>query len=362
MKVSIKHYSICSILFLSALFFSCESTSLNKSKSDNQITIDNTDTVTTEESLNSDNKSESTEDLEEVVIVEEFIPEPTPVEIFVKSLEGIKLEIVEAPTKWINYGKSFNSPYTVLVTDADGNPVSDFDLRISYPEKRQEGKLWVTTTDVKTNEEGKYSFVPPSTKFAADSKVAFFPSPKWLEDNYSGFGLDEEAIKIEEAVLEEKLVSADYWVRSDVVYKGALLFIWDFNEKNKPLNNSYEILAQFRNRGMTLVGNAPTSDESYIGKSLTYLYKENYEIVQDNYGYLICGTVKFVKNVEKVPDSDEYLCSLVSQISAVSMKNGEKVFEQEFTQEATGANWNKAVSACKDQLSKKIVDALLYGL
>lgn len=310
---------------------------------------------------------------EEIEIVEEIVEEvieeevvevipPTEAELFVQALEGIKLEIVEAPTKWINYGKTFNAPYTVLVTDEFGNPVSDFDLRVTYPEDRKEGMLWITSQDVKTNEEGKYSFIPENTKFAADSKVAFYPSPKYMEDNYPDYGADEEAVKIIETVLEEKLVSANYWVRSDIVYKGALLFIWDYNEKNKPVNNSYEILAQFRNRGMTLVGNAPTSDSSYIGKSLDYLYKENYEMVQDSYGYLICGSVKFTKPVEKVEGTDNYLCSLVAEITAVNMKNGNKIFDQQFTHEATGSNWTKATTTCKEELSKQIVDALLYGL
>lgn len=349
MKISIKKSVLFSCITAAFLFLSCESTPKNQN-------INQSEEIITEE-------LESEEQVEEVIEEpEEIIIPPTPAELFVQSLEGIKLEMVEAPTKWINYGKTFNAPYTVLVTDAEGNPVSDFDLRISYPEDRKEGMLWVTSKDVKTNEEGKYSFVPENTKFAADSKVGFFPSPKFLEDNYPDYGTDEEAVKIIENVLEEKLVYANYWVRSDIVYKGALLFIWDYNERNKPVNNSYEILAQFRNRGMTLVGNAPTSDSSYIGKSLEYLYKENYDMVQDSYGYLICGTVKFTKPVEKVEGTDDYLCSLVAEISAVKMKNGEKVFDRQFTHEAKGANWSKATTTCKEELSKEIVDALLYGL
>ena len=106
-----------------------------------------------------------------------------------------------------------------------------------------------------------------------------------------------------------------------------------------------------------MVGNAPVNDSEYIGKSLDFLYKENYEIIEDSYGYLICGTVKFVKPVE--PCEEGYLCSLTSKIEALDMKNGKKVFSKTFNHEATGKNWNSCVSKCKTELAKMIVDAWL---
>ena len=93
---------------------------------------------------------------------------------------------------------------------------------------------------------------------------------------------------------------------------------------------------------------------------LDFLYKENYEIIEASYGYLICGTVKFLKPVE--PCDEGYLCSLTSNIEAVDMKNGTKVFSKTFVHEATGKNWNSCVSKCKSELAKMIVDEIFFGM
>ena len=98
--------------------------------------------------------------------------------------------------------------------------------------------------------------------------------------------------------------------------------------------------------------------KKFISKD--FLYKENYEIIEDSYGYLICGTVKFVKPVE--PCDEGYLCSLTSNIEAVDMKNGKKVFSKTFVHEATGKNWNSCVSKCKSELAKMIVDEIFFGM
>ncbi len=270
--------------------------------------------------------------------------EQTEEEIFLDDISNVFIKFT-ASTKVGTINRDFTGKYTVAVTDKNGVPLSDYILNVKYPASKKDGEILFNEIEVTTDENGTYTFTPEKPTFACNSKVTIYPTP--LNDS------------VKEAALE-KGASADWKVRSDIINKGAVLFIWDFNEKDRPVNNSYDVLSEFRTRGMTMVGNAPINETSYIGKSLNTLYKENYEIIEDSYGYLIVGTIKFTKPVE--PCDDGYLCSLIADIQAVSMKKGNKVFSSTFTQEATGKNWNTCVTKCKEELAEKIVDALVYGL
>lgn len=270
---------------------------------------------------------------------------PTEEEIFISQIKDISINFTTTP-KIANVNRDFSGAYTISVKDKDSNPISNYNIQIAYPaSKNAEGIISFATQDFTTDDKGIINFAAPTPTFAADSKVYAYVTP------------------LNESVIEEtkKLgAQADYKVKSDIITKGAVLFIWDFNEKERPINNSYEILSEFRNRGMVMVGNAPINETSYIGKPLSTLHKENYEIIEDSYGYLLVGTVKFVKPVEQCDDG--YLCSLIAEINAVNMKTGKTIFTSTFTNEATGKNWNACVTKCKDKLSVKIVDALVYGL
>lgn len=272
------------------------------------------------------------------------VEEPTPEEIFIEDISNVFIKFTATP-KITTVNRAFSGPYTVSVTDKNGVPLSDYILSVSYPSSKKDGTVSFTEIEVTTDENGLYSYTPEKPTFGCAEKITIYPTPL------------NESVKTEALA---RGASADWKVRSDIINKGAVLFVWDYNEKNRPVNNSYDILSEFRSRGMTMVGNAPVNETSYIGKSLNTLYKENYEIIEDSYGYLIVGTTKFTKPVE--PCDDGYLCSLVSEIEAVSMKTGKKVFASTFTQEATGKNWNTCVTKCKEQLAEKIVDALVYGL
>jgi len=329
--MKVKSLTLVSALSL-ILFASCASNQVSNS------TEKNNESKTTTEKTQSVSHP-STSKVETVVVAE-----PTPEEIFLEDISNVFIKFVETP-KITNVNRAFSSPYTVSVTDKNGVPLSDYILNVSYPVSKADGVVSFAEIEVTSDSEGKYSFTPEKPTFGCAEKITIYPTP--LNDS-----VKEESLK--------RGATADWKVRSDIISKGAVLFIWDFNEKNRPVNNSYDVLSEFRSRGMTMVGNAPINETSYIGKPLSTLYKENYEIIEDSYGYLIVGTIKFTKPVE--PCDDGYLCSLVAEIDAVSMKNGKKVFTSSFTQEATGKNWNTCVTKCKEQLAEKIVDALVYGL
>ena len=155
-------------------------------------------------------------------------------------------------------------------------------------------------------------------------------------------------------------VSASWNVRSNIINKGAVLFIWNYSENNKPTNNSYEILSQLRKDGVSMVGNAPVNETSYINSDSKTLYKQNYEIIENTFGYLIAGTVKFVKPVEKVDTA--YSCTLVADLKCIDMNNGNELLSFSVTNTSTGINWNECVTKCRNELAVKVCDEIIYNL
>ncbi|MCR4741506.1 MAG: hypothetical protein K5866_01355 [Treponema sp.] len=289
------------------------------------------------------NQAEKKSELENQTEIEEVLPPPpSPEEIFIDELKDISIQLISSPEEMVK-GKAFEKPYQIQVLRGQ-EPASNFELTIEYPSSRNESQK----IDVVTDEKGNYYFTPEVPEFAANTKITI--APKALND-------DEAVIN----AVKEKSLEADWKVKSDLLKKGAILFVWDFNTKNKPTINSNELMSELRSRGSNLFGNAPMNESSEIGQDLSKLYKENYEIVNDMYGYLICGTIKFAEDMKLNEETNKYLCSLIAEISAVDMKNGEVIYSQTFTNEATGT-WTESITKCKEELSKMIVDSLLYGL
>ena len=280
-------------------------------------------------------------------VVIEVIQE-SPEMLFLKSLEGISITKVSSP-KEVTKGKSFAAPFVFAAAKADGSPAEGLSLTISYPASKSEGKINYEKAEAVTDAEGKISFEAAQTSFAAAAKVSVYPTP-----------VTEDKELAEE--LKKYTAEADWKVKSDLASKGAVLFVWDYNERDRPVNNSYNIQAEFRGRGITMVGNGPIGETSYIGKPKS-LYKDTYDIIGGTaYGYLIYGTIKFEQPVTALEDGSGYYCILKAEIEAVTMKNGELVYSSSITHEETGKNWNDCVSKAKDKLSKLVVDDIIYGL
>ena len=294
-----------------------------------------------QEKSSSQNKNHKSDT--QVVTIEE-----TPEEKFLKSLEGITISKVSSP-KEITKGRNFSEPFVFSAKKADGTPVEGLDISLLYPSSKTDGIISYSKIQTKTDAEGKVSFTAPQTTFAANAKVVVSPTP--INDSQE---LSEK--------LEKFTARADWKVKSDIASKGAVLFIWDFNEKNRPVNNSTHIQGEFRSRGITMVGNGPVNETSYIGNPKA-LYKDTYDIIGGNqYGYLIYGTIKFAEPVTAAEDDSGYYCVLKAEIEAVSMKNGNKIYSSAITYKETGKNWNECVSKGKDKLSQLVVDDIIYGL
>ncbi len=272
----------------------------------------------------------------------------TPEELFLESLEGISIKSVSAP-KEITKGRNFNAPFVFSAAEADGTPAEGLKLTISYPSDNTEGNITYSKIEMEADADGKITFTPEQPSFAANTLVSVYPTP-----------VSEDTELAEK--LSQYTATAAWKVKSDIASKGAVLFIWDFNEKDRPQNNSNNIQAEFRSRGITMVGNGPVNETSYIGK-IKQLYKETYDIIGGTqFGYLLYGTVKFEQPVTALEDGSGYYCILKAEIEALNMKSGAKVYSSVIKYESKGKNWNECVSKGKDKLSELVVDDIMYGL
>lgn len=340
-----KNRVLC-LLFTILLFVSCASTD-NSVKSENIIQTNPTTEVNLEaqgeetEQLNKENDS-----------ISEIIPEiieKTDEELYLELLDNICINLLSSPSE-VKKHSSFSQPYVLQVTDKEGNPISDFDLSAEYPIEKDinNGNLIFNTDIFTTDVDGKIELNIKNCDFSAKTNVLFYPSKKYENDEILN-------------KIESLTVKAEYCVKSDVDEKGAVLFIWSFNELDKPMKNLFQMITSLRNKGVYEVCNAPVNDKSDIGKSKEYLYNANYQIIEDSFGYLVCGTVKFISPVQKV-DDENYEAKLTADIYALDMKNGNEILSFQKTNSALGSNWNNAVEKCTEELCDSIAEELIYGL
>ena len=218
-----------------------------------------------------------------------------------------------------------------------------------YPSKKEGSKVIYDTKIIKTDANGIASFNPGIISFAAKTIITAYPDVTGKLESYYD-------------VLPVPAANADFIVESDVVTKGAIMFVFEFTEGGKPSKNSYEILSALRKKGGSMISNGPISDDtSYITASKQKIYKDNYEYVEDQFGYLIGGTVKFANPVEANEDGT-YTAHLIAEIYGIDMKTGEVIYEETNEYTSTGTNWSKAVESCKEKLTAIVVDSIMYGL
>lgn len=287
---------------------------------------------------------------------------------YAESLTNIFIKSISSPKEIIK-GRKFKEPFKFSVskiqniesqtestdensTTTTETPIANFKVNVKYPSSKDKSELQFSTIELTSDENGIISFNPENTNFTCASSIQVYPAiPQDVNAS------DEVVIN----AIQQKKITKDIKIKSDIINKGAVLFVWEYNEKGRPTGNSYNILSELRKRGITLTGNAPVSDVSYIEKPLSELYQANFEIIGSTmYGYLLSGTLKFEQPVTKVEDG--YTCTLVFQLDGIDMKTGDVIFSTTQSHSAQGSNWNNCVSKCKNELTVKIVDELIYGL
>ena len=310
------------------------------------------------------NKQDNLNDISEPVIEIKNLKEIE----YAESLTNIFIKSISSPKEIIK-GRKFKEPFKFSVskiqniesqtestdensTTTTETPIANFKVNVKYPSSKDKSELQFSTIELTSDENGIISFNPENTNFTCASSIQVLPAiPQDVNAS------DEVVIN----AIQQKKITKDIKIKSDIINKGAVLFVWEYNEKGRPTGNSYNILSELRKRGITLTGNAPVSDVSYIEKPLSELYQANFEIIGSTmYGYLLSGTLKFEQPVTKVEDG--YTCTLVFQLDGIDMKTGDVIFSTTQSHSAQGSNWNNCVSKCKNELTVKIVDELIYGL
>ena len=310
------------------------------------------------------NKQDNLNDISEPVIEIKNLKEIE----YAESLTNIFIKSISSPKEIIK-GRKFKEPFKFSVskiqniesqtestdensTTTTETPIANFKVNVKYPSSKEKTELQFSTIELTSDENGIISFNPENTNFTCASSIQVFPAiPQDVNAS------DEVVIN----AIQQKKITKDIKIKSDIINKGAVLFVWEYNEKGRPTGNSYNILSELRKRGITLTGNAPVSDVSYIEKPLSELYQANFEIIGSTmYGYLLSGTLKFEQPVTKIEDG--YTCTLVFQLDGIDMKTGDVIFSTTQSHSAQGSNWNNCVSKCKNELTVKIVDELIYGL
>lgn len=274
-------------------------------------------------------------------------PQPTQEELFLNSLENVTLKFTAVPSK-TKKGKAFSSAYEIVVTDKDGSPVPSYEITLVVPSAKEGSNIIFKELNVSTDENGHAEYMPDAPAFAAKTQISAYPAIP-------------EGLAVTARDVKANTVYADFLCESDIVSKGAIMFVFEYNENGKSPKNSYDILSGLRSKGVYQIGNAPISDTDYINASKEKIYKENYAYVGTDFGYLIGGTVKFTNPVEK-NDDGTYTAHMIAELYGIDMKTGNVIYEATNEYTSSGTNWNKAVESCRDKLTAMVVDSIMFGL
>jgi len=265
---------------------------------------------------------------------------------FVESLNNYKLTVISSP-KNTEVDKPFAAPYVVQVKTVKGAVVPDFSVTVSYPAGKKNAEYVYKTEVLTTNKDGKVSFLPPVYSFTANTKIEFYVTP-----------VAKKKLVIE--AVKEKSVKADFKINSKFASKGAILAVWDFDERDKPSNNFFYMNGDLQDLGTTKIGNAPFSDISTLKLTPTELYKKNVEIIGNTYGYLVGGTVKYEKPYEK--GDDGFTVYVIGEFWVINMENGEEVYRTTIKKTATDVKYNDAVKKAKRAVSRTFVEEIAEKL
>lgn len=266
---------------------------------------------------------------------------------FIQMISEYKFSVVQTP-RAAEFNKPFASSFIFQVKTTAGSTAKNYPVTIEYPVgKNKNGEIEFAKENVLTNNEGKVLFKPSKTDFSADSTIYCYSTPT-------------SSKKATINAAKEAGTKTTFKIKSKLISSGAILFIWEYNEKDKPATNCYTVLSELQTRGAT-AGNAPINQESYIGASTETLYSKNKAIVENSFGYLIGGTVKFDNPVAK-NDDKTWTCSLNSEIYVIDMNNGKEVYRHNYSAKVTDAKYEKAISEARKVLAKTIVDNLVDNL
>lgn len=265
-------------------------------------------------------------------------------EEFKALLEGLTLTVHSAP-KFTTAGKSFSTAFSIIAENKNG-VVPNLNLIVSWPGGRSENTVSYDTEEIKTDDSGKASFMPPVPSFAVKDKLTFYPSPVNSSSSITQLAYSAG-------------VEIPYKVKSSYVSKQGILYAFDCNEKGQATTNSFKLLQSLRNSGIN-VGNSPISTSSYLDKPVSSLYKATYDIVGSAYKFMIIGTVKFSE--PPITDDKQTTVALTADITCVNMTDGSILNTITVSERISDKTKYAAEQKCRTLIADKATEEIIYGM
>lgn len=349
-----KVFVIYMLLFLSMmLFMACVSTSeaaeLNQNNifdtqniAISQLTTDSMQDDSSSKASTKKNKSSNADVHQE--------KESSLEKEYLEYIDSLTLTSITSPSA-TRKSRAFNAPFSIKVTQ-NNIPVADLRIKVLYPTNSKNSDPIFTETDITTNNDGIAQFTSPVPNFACDGSVIFQIFP-------------EQITSAIETAIVEKQVSIPFKVRTDKTY-GLSLALVDFNQSGNALSTNTSSTAMqppMMKVGFTGIGNGiPGFNSNIIAGKTEALYKQAKEIFGNTVQYLVFGTVKYAEAPIR-NENGTYTINLNSEVSVMSMKNGEVFFTTNVSVSATeNSEWAALNSARTDKLANALTEKLLYGL
>lgn len=263
---------------------------------------------------------------------------------FIAEMQAIEIKVVSRPHETTK-NKNFNAPYVVAVSK-NGNPVADFPVTAMFPSSRNNDEIFYSYAELKTDKDGKISFMPQEPACSADDTVTFYPTP--INDDFHVVQVAKNAA-----------VTSEWKVKTDYISQQGMIYVFDHDTRGRPSSNSFETLRALRNLGFN-IGNSPIGDASYLSRTVADLYKATKSMTGNVFGMLVSGSVKYDEPTKQV--DGQYECSLVADITCINMKDGSIIYETEQKKSVRGRTEQDALTKCRDALASDIANSILYKM
>ena len=270
-----------------------------------------------------------------------------------KELSNMQIELVSsADTPFA--GSAFKNPYVISVKDNDGNPYANYQLTVTYPEKKADNVISFNTAEIETNEKGIASFKPEPIATSINSTVTF--SPK-LPGNSPSLTKLAKAVELEVRCRvkflrpKRKIVMVDL---IDYTPDGKM-------NLNSALSTSSNTMQEFWKAGYPY--QAQNADfHKVIDKGNEAICQAAKNLVggATYFRYIVYGKVKYASEIKEVEDG--FSLTLTADVTVIDFATAKELYKVTKTTTVVDKNkWN-VLKACQTQLSKDLVNDLIYAM
>ncbi len=249
-------------------------------------------------------------------------------------------------------GNAFKKPFTIKVTNAEGQALADFPITVEYPQSIIDGTIQFEKNTIVSNDQGLASFISPPPSFSCNSVIEFYPSP---------------SIDIPElnAIIHRISLKIPYLVKTNLTSAVGSICLVDYDKEEKAITNngitSSAVLINLIRSGFSNIGNADFYKEVASGDYAT-LYNEAKKLFGSAISFFIFGTVKYT-SLTFVEEDGLYYISLQTDVICIDMKDNTELYKTSFEVCASGKTEQSALHAARnEQLAPMLAEKLLYGM